>query len=297
MRSEKSSQCAPALPTLDTFSPGGQPRALLRATGPWGLLQGFPSECHRVEGLATEDATFEQAERQIFGTTHADIGAYVCRHWGLPAPIGQAALHHGTPTVLLGISFVEHLMSIHQGLAAGTLTVPLPRAGVEGWPVIGPKDYAAWSAASDNLQAIAAQNQEHLRMWAETFEEPIRAAGARPALYMVWPAESRSQDFPGVFAAYSNAAEAVDGIFLPAGQAWRAAWERDASPPLYGGDGFHPSLLGSWLAALVIYSALYDAPAAEVPATLVIGGSNVSIPEASAAILREAATATLEAFR
>ncbi|GAB3277926.1 AI-2E family transporter [Parahaliea aestuarii] len=69
----------------------------------------------------------------------------------------------GTPTVLLGISFVEHLMNIHQGMTAGTLAVPPPREGVEGWPVIGPKVYAAWSAASDNLQAFVAQNQEHLR--------------------------------------------------------------------------------------------------------------------------------------
>lgn len=141
------------------------------------------------------------------------------------------------------------------------------------------------------------QNQEHLRTWAQTFAPSIRGAGARPALYMVWPAESRSQDFQGVFSAYSTAANAVDGIFLPAGQAWRTAWAKDASLPLYGPDGFHPSLLGSWLAGLVIYGALYDADPAEVPATVTIGNRGVSIPAEDAALLAAAAAETMAAFR
>ena len=55
----------------------------------------------------------------------------------------------------------------------------------------------------------------------------------------------------------SNAAAAVDGILVPAGEAWRAAWRRDATLELYSSDGFHPALMGSYLAALSLFEQLY----------------------------------------
>ena len=74
---------------------------LLHEIGRLVLLQCFPRECCQADELAQGDATREQAQRQIFGTTQADVGAYMCRCWSLPESIGQAALHHATPTVLL----------------------------------------------------------------------------------------------------------------------------------------------------------------------------------------------------
>src|SRR3712207_7953962 len=55
------------------------------------------------------------------------------------------------------------------------------------------------------------------------FRSHIRAAGARPALLMTWPAASGSAAFfDDVRASFQQAAEAVDGVFLPAGEAWRS---------------------------------------------------------------------------
>ena len=65
------------------------------------LLQAFPDDCAHIDELARADASIEQAERQIFGTTHADVGFYVCRLWSLPDAFGQATLHHETPTAIL----------------------------------------------------------------------------------------------------------------------------------------------------------------------------------------------------
>jgi hypothetical protein len=102
---------------------------------------------------------------------------------------------------------------------------------------------------------------------AKRFADEARRAGARPALYMVWPSRARSADFDRVSASYASAAKAVDGVLLPAGDAWRALWRLDPELELYGPDGFHPSRLGSVLAALVIYRRLVSAsaPAAEEP--------------------------------
>lgn len=90
------------------------------------------------------------------------------------------------------------------------------------------------------------------------FAEPIRAAGARPALYMVWPLSDRRHEFPDAIAAYRAAAEAVDGLLLPAGEAWLRALAKDRRLRLYG-DGIHPSSIGSDLTVLTIYLSIFPA--------------------------------------
>ena len=97
------------------------------------------------------------------------------------------------------------------------------------------------------------------------FDAQIRAVGARTALYMVWPADSRRVDFPGVSQSYAAAAAAVNGSLLPVGDAWQAAWRHDPRLPLYGNDGFHPSRLATALAAVVIYERLAGNQVARLP--------------------------------
>lgn len=104
-----------------------------------------------------------------------------------------------------------------------------------------------------------------LRMYAGKFASVIRGKGARPAIYMVWPAKQHSASFERVSESHSLAAADVDGVLLPAGDAWRAAWAKEPGAPLYADDNFHPSSQGSWLAALVIYCGITErAPAALV---------------------------------
>jgi hypothetical protein len=95
-----------------------------------------------------------------------------------------------------------------------------------------------------------------LREYVKRFDEQIRQVGARTALYSVWPSRARSRDFDGVSESYTVAAKDVGALLMPAGEAWRAAWRRDPALPLYDRDGFHPSQLGSCLAALVVYKAI-----------------------------------------
>jgi hypothetical protein len=127
-------------------------------------------------------------------------------------------------------------------------------------------------AQGDALRAIARGGWSHvvlqqgpsalpasrvqLRAATKQFDEVIRKAGARTALYMVWPSEARSRDFEAVRESYATAARDVGGVFLPAGEAWRAAWRRDPQLALYASDRFHPTVQGSHLAALVIAQRL-----------------------------------------
>ncbi len=134
------------------------------------------------------------------------------------------------------------------------------------------------------------ENQVYLATWSATFAPAIRAAGADPVLYMVWPASQRSADFPAVRQSYRNAAASVTGVFAPAGDAWTAAWEADPGLPLYGGDGFHPSVTGTYLAAIVILNRLTGVDPLTLPAA--IPGASVSA--ATVRVLQQAARTALD---
>jgi hypothetical protein len=113
------------------------------------------------------------------------------------------------------------------------------------------------------------ESQALLLEYARRFAADVRRIHARTAWYMVWPASTRALDFDGVSASYRKAAQEVGGVILPAGDAWRAAWRRRPDLALYGSDGFHPSTLGSLLAALVVYQGLTNKLAARLPGGLV----------------------------
>lgn len=104
-----------------------------------------------------------------------------------------------------------------------------------------------------------------LTTYARRFAGEIRKAGARTAMYMVWPSYARRGDFPGVSRSYGAAASATGGMLLPAGDGWREAWSLDPSLPLYGPDGFHPSTMGTYLAALVVHGGIAGGVPSEIP--------------------------------
>lgn len=120
-------------------------------------------------------------------------------------------------------------------------------------------------------------NRAHLIEWTGRFAARIRAAGAQPALYQVWPEDARRDLFDRVLDSYRLAAESVSGELLPVGAAWIAAWRRDASLPLYGPDGFHPSPTAVYLAAITMYAELLDESAVGLPPRVSIGGSSTPI--------------------
>lgn len=127
-----------------------------------------------------------------------------------------------------------------------------------------------------------------LRADAARFAEVIRAAGAEPAFYAVWPMLQRFGDFPHASESYQLAAADTAGLLIPAGEAWRAAWQRDPCLQLYAPDGLHPTPTGTYLTALVMIARLYDRPVAGLPIPS-------EIAREQAILLQEAATAAVGA--
>jgi hypothetical protein len=152
--------------------------------------------------------------------------------------------------------------------------------------VDGRWDYVVMQQGPSSLP----ENQEHLRTWAARFAEEARKSGTEPALFTVWPASQHSSSFAAVIQSYGEAASAAGGLLLPAGKAWLLAWEEDAGLTLYGPDGFHPSQLGTYLAALVIYGGLFDTSVRSMPAVLRIDDESIiQMPQATASVLKGAA--------
>jgi hypothetical protein len=131
--------------------------------------------------------------------------------------------------------------------------------------------------------------QDSLILWSTMFATRIKAVGATTALFMVWPARDRLAYFDDVRTAYQLAASAAHGVFLPAGEAWRSAWVTDSGLPLYGPDDFHPSPMGTFLAALEIYERLSGRDVRTLPPVAFANGVRLAIPTDKVRVLQAAA--------
>ena len=139
------------------------------------------------------------------------------------------------------------------------------------------------------------ESQANLIEWADRLAEHARKHGARPALLTVWPEGYRVNVLGDVIASYANAAKAAGAELYPAGVAWQAAWSRTPSLPLYGPDGFHPSPLGTYLAALVVTAGLTGQQPPAVTFSIDRPGFKLTVSSARARLLRTAAADALAA--
>lgn len=141
--------------------------------------------------------------------------------------------------------------------------------------------------------SASADGRQMLLEYSARFAEIIKRYGGIPALYMVWPSVERTKDFAGVRRSYQEASNAVGGIFLPVGEAWLEAWKLDETINLHAVDGFHPTPLGTYLAALVIFQKLFARAPIAMPGNVQLGtGEKISVSKKQLDILHKAAFET-----
>lgn len=137
------------------------------------------------------------------------------------------------------------------------------------------------------------EGRAHLCLWARRFADRARARGARPYLLGVWSAGRLG--LPEVIESYAAAGAAADAPVLPAGAAWRAVWRRDGHVALHARDGLHPSKLGTYLTALVVYAGLREVSPLALPRSIVVGRTRLTVTRRKADLLRAAAAQALGA--
>lgn len=61
------------------------------------LVKHCPRECAMVEARYVRGAALLDAEMQVLGTTHAEVGAWACSAWRLPPELVEAVRYHHNP--------------------------------------------------------------------------------------------------------------------------------------------------------------------------------------------------------
>lgn len=136
----------------------------------------------------------------------------------------------------------------------------------------------------------ATEGRPSLIQYSELFASEADNIDAQIGLYMVWPSEGHLADFSGVRDSYLTAALNVNGLFFPSGEAWRMAWQVDSSLAFYSLDGFHPTRLGTYLAALVIFEQLAGRSPVGLPNVVQAeSGVTITVDSEIATLLQEVA--------
>ncbi|MCK9622944.1 MAG: AI-2E family transporter [Methylobacter sp.] len=108
-----------------------------------------------------------------------------------------------TPTTLLVFSFADSSTALVKQVQSGTLQVPAPSESVAGWPLVGNKLYALWSAAHTDLGGVVAKYEPKISV--VTKQVLGYAASAGKAILMFLAALVLS----GIWMAYGSSAHAA----------------------------------------------------------------------------------------
>ena len=106
---------------------------------------------------------------------------------------------------------------------------------------------------------LPVKNANRMHENVRLFDELIRGAGARTALYLTWARKHAPESQAAITSAYRSIGSELGALVVPVGEAWeRLLANRQAGvPELYDKDGSHPSVAGSYLAACVFYATLF----------------------------------------
>ena len=109
---------------------------LLHDIGYWILAQECTEDLSRAVELArSSNIPLHEAETQIIGASHAEIGAYLLGLWGLPYSVVEAVAHHHQPErvahssfdVLAAVVIGHSLAPTDDASAFGTAIPPDPK--------------------------------------------------------------------------------------------------------------------------------------------------------------------------
>jgi hypothetical protein len=206
------------------------------------------------------------------------IGNSLTFSWDAPERLAKLANAMGRPTEARSIAFPEFSLEDHwkDGRAAKELARGWDFVVLQQGPSIRPEERAALLDFSRRFAKIA------------------REAGARPALFMTWPASDRLQDFSATIGAYRAAATAVDAMLAPVGEAWLRALGADKRLRLYT-DRVNPAGLGADLALVTLYLTFFPAGPQEFDEAFVAKIARVlEIPRDRRDLLFDAATRAID---
>ncbi|MDQ3010457.1 MAG: SGNH/GDSL hydrolase family protein [Acidobacteriota bacterium] len=104
--------------------------------------------------------------------------------------------------------------------------------------------------------------------YARRFNTEIKKAGAKTVFYLTWAKQNAPQTQAALTNAYLSIAKELKAIVAPAGIAWENALKSDPQLALHVADKSHPTPMGSYLAACVLYATIYGKSPEGLPGQL-----------------------------
>jgi len=123
------------------------------------------------------------------------------------------------------------------------------------------------------------------------FDQAIKAAGAKTALYLTWARQNAPETQPAITDAYIAIGEELGARIIPVGVAWQHFIRQHRSPVLHDQDRSHPTLAGSYLAACVFFAVLFGESPAGISSDL------KGLTQAEAGLLQKTAWAAVTPVR
>jgi hypothetical protein len=218
---------------------------------------------------------------------------------------GPQVIGSGTRMLFIGnsLTYVNDVPGILQALAdaAGGEKLAIETIGVPNYALIDhwtdgqaqkEIDKGGWKyVVMQQGWTPAGVCRDTLRLAAILFSEHIAKIGGKPVLFEPWvPAARASQNqFLTSMESYRFAAKDVNGLIFPVAEAWLEATKRNPDLNLYS-DGLHATTEGSYLAALVMYTRLFNRSPVGLPGSLqTSSGVRISIDAATTRLLQEVA--------
>ena len=104
---------------------------------------------------------------------------------------------------------------------------------------------------------LPVKNAKRMHENVRLFDEAIKAAGARTALYMTWARQNAPESQQVITDAYASIGRELGATVVPVGLAWQRFLGKHDQPVLHDRDQSHPTLAGSYLAACVFLAVLF----------------------------------------
>ena len=132
---------------------------------------------------------------------------------------------------------------------------------------------------------------------ARLLDNQIKKRGARTILYLTWANRKRPGTQAALTEAYTNLANKLKSGIAPVGMAWETVHRVAPGFDLYHRDGRHANPAGSYLAACVFYSVLFNTTPEGLPGTFSHKGKQrLELAGDQARLLQKAAWETVSSI-
>jgi hypothetical protein len=142
------------------------------------------------------------------------------------------------------------------------------------------------------------EEPESFARHAGLLDAAIKEKGAHTILFLTWANQSRPETQKLISNLYQNTARNLKAHLAPVGSAWDAILKLNQNLVLHHRDGRHANPMGSYLAACVFYSVLFDKSPEGLPGSFFHKGKQwLDLDKDTAALLQRTAWETVSMIK